>query len=60
MVTSELLDFIKFHIKKNTPSQHIEDLLMHIGGWKKEDIDEAFLVARFGYPVSEIPHDTFE
>lgn len=50
MITSELLEFVKQHIEKNTPDQHVHDLLMTHGGWRKEDIDEAFLVARFGYP----------
>ncbi len=50
MITSELLEFVKQHIDKNTPDHHVHELLIGKGGWRKEDIDEAFLVARFGYP----------
>jgi hypothetical protein len=50
MITSELLEFVKHHIGKETPEHKIQDMLTKQGGWRQEDIDEAFLVARFGYP----------
>lgn len=53
MITTELLEFVKSHIEKETPDHEVHTLLADHGGWRKEDIEEAFLIARFGYPANQ-------
>lgn len=53
MITFELIAFIKKHFEKETPAETIKELLRDSGGWRDEDIEEAFLVASHGQYVHE-------
>lgn len=54
MITFELITFIKKHLEKETPTETIKGLLRDLGGWRDEDIEEAFTVALHGHYVDEI------
>jgi len=58
MVPNELLEYVKLSFARGTSTDSIYSTLMGQGGWTKEDIDQAFLIAFPG--VSEKPITTSE
>jgi len=50
MVPNELLEYVKLSFARGTSTDSIYSTLMSQGGWTREDIDQAFLVAFPGVP----------